>query len=76
MIGAVPTVAQTVTASASQTVSATAGTTVEVASMRDVPLYDGDQEEANGIPPAVERLKAQLIAADGLLLVSPERMRR
>lgn len=52
--------------------AAPAGTTVEVASMRDVPLYDGDQEEASGIPPAVERLKAQLIAADGLLLVSPE----
>lgn len=52
--------------------AAPAGTTVEVASMRDVPLYDGDWEEANGIPPAVERLKAQLAAADGLLLVSPE----
>jgi chromate reductase, NAD(P)H dehydrogenase (quinone) len=37
-----------------------------------VPLYDADVEAAEGIPPAVERLKQAVIAADGLLLVTPE----
>lgn len=48
------------------------GTTVEIGSIRDVPLYDGDQERASGLPPAVETLQRQLQAADGVLLVTPE----
>lgn len=47
-------------------------TTVDIVSIRDVPLYDGDWEAAQGIPPAVEQLKERLAAADGLLLVTPE----
>jgi chromate reductase, NAD(P)H dehydrogenase (quinone) len=46
--------------------------TVEVGSIRDIPLYDGDVEAASGLPPAVVKLKEQILAADGLLLVSPE----
>jgi chromate reductase, NAD(P)H dehydrogenase (quinone) len=46
--------------------------TVEIGSIRDVPLYDGDLEKAQGLPPAVQRLQAQLQAADGVLLVTPE----
>jgi chromate reductase, NAD(P)H dehydrogenase (quinone) len=41
-------------------------------SIRDVPLYDGDVEEAEGIPPAVSSLKDAVATADGLLLVTPE----
>lgn len=37
-----------------------------------MPLYDGDREAAEGLPPAVVRLKAAVSAADGLLLVTPE----
>lgn len=37
-----------------------------------IPLYDADLETAQGVPPAVERLKALVAAADGLLLVTPE----
>ncbi|WP_442681048.1 NADPH-dependent FMN reductase [Sphingomonas sp. ASY06-1R] len=44
---------------------------LEMGSIADVPLYDGDVE-AEGIPPAVLRLKEQAAAADGLLLVTPE----
>jgi chromate reductase len=47
------------------------GTTLEIASIRDIPLYDGDVEQG-GIPAAVELLKNQIAAADGLLLVTPE----
>ena len=52
--------------------AAPAPTTVDVVSIRDVPLYDGDSEAAHGIPPSVQQLKDRLAAADGLLLVTPE----
>ena len=45
--------------------------TLEVVTLREVPLYDGDVE-AQGIPPGVARLKDQIAASDALLLVSPE----
>ena len=45
--------------------------TLEVASIRGVPLYDGDVE-AQGIPATVTQLKEAIIAADGVLLVTPE----
>jgi len=52
--------------------AAPSGTTVEIASIADVPLYNGDEEASRGVPASVQRLKNQLIAADGLLLVTPE----
>jgi chromate reductase len=45
---------------------------VEVASIREVPLYDADVEAGTGIPEPVRVLKDRLAAADGLLLVTPE----
>jgi NAD(P)H-dependent FMN reductase len=45
--------------------------TLDIVSLRDVPLYDGDVE-AQGIPAGVARLKDQVAAADGLLIASPE----
>jgi multimeric flavodoxin WrbA len=51
---------------------APAGTAVEIASIAGIPLYDGDLESAQGIPPPVATLKDQIAAADGLLLVTPE----
>jgi chromate reductase, NAD(P)H dehydrogenase (quinone) len=47
------------------------GATLEAASIRGIPLYDGDIE-AQGIPPSVNQLKEAVVAADGVLLVSPE----
>jgi NAD(P)H-dependent FMN reductase len=41
------------------------------AEWREVPIYDGDLEAA-GAPPAVEALKAEIAAADALLVASPE----
>lgn len=49
-----------------------AGTTLEIASIRGIPLYDGDEEAAHGIPAPVKELKDKIAAADGLLLVTPE----
>jgi len=44
---------------------------LEVASIRGIPLYDGDVE-AQGIPAAVTQLKEAVVAAHGVLLVTPE----
>ena len=51
--------------------AAPAGTRVEVATLHGIPLYDGDEEARDGIPPAVAALKDRIAAADGLLLVTP-----
>jgi chromate reductase len=52
--------------------SVSEGTTLEIASIREIPLYDGDVEEASGVPAYVQQLKDRVAAADGLLLVTPE----
>ena len=48
------------------------GATLEIGSIRGIPLYDGDVEAASGIPEAVGKLKEKIVAAQGLLLVTPE----
>lgn len=45
---------------------------IEMLSIRDVPLYDGDVEAASGVPKVVEDLKNAVAAADGVLLATPE----
>jgi len=46
--------------------------TLEIASIRGIPLYDGDVEATQGIPATVAQLKESIIAADGVLLATPE----
>jgi NAD(P)H-dependent FMN reductase len=48
------------------------GTTISARTLHGIPLYDGDAEAADGIPEAVATLKEEVVAADGLLLVTPE----
>jgi chromate reductase len=48
------------------------GVQLEIGSIAGIPLYDGDLEASQGIPPAVQTLKASVTQADGLLLVTPE----
>ncbi|ARO15198.1 NADPH-dependent FMN reductase [Ketogulonicigenium robustum] len=48
------------------------GVQITAGDIADVPLYDGDLEAAEGLPPSVQVLQEALAAADGLLLVSPE----
>jgi chromate reductase, NAD(P)H dehydrogenase (quinone) len=52
--------------------AAPVGTTIEIASIRDVPLYDGDVDAAEGPPAAVRELKDRVAACDGVLIVTPE----
>lgn len=49
-----------------------AGSTLEIASIKGIPLYDGDLEAQEGIPQPVTDLKDRIAAADGLLLATPE----
>lgn len=38
----------------------------------NLPLYDGDREDAGGIPPEVQLLAAQIAAADAVIISTPE----
>jgi chromate reductase, NAD(P)H dehydrogenase (quinone) len=49
-----------------------AGAELAIEKINAIPLYDGDLEAAQGIPPAVQALKDAIAAADGLLIVTPE----
>jgi chromate reductase len=49
-----------------------AGSELEIGTIKGIPLYDADLEQAEGIPPAVALLKEQIAVADALLLVTPE----
>ena len=48
------------------------GVPLETATIHGIPLYDGDLEAAQGVPPEVDSLKTRVIQADGVLLVTPE----
>jgi NAD(P)H-dependent FMN reductase len=45
---------------------------LRIESIAGIPLYNGDDESAHGVPDVVARLKDAIAAADGLLLVTPE----
>ncbi|MES2016229.1 MAG: NADPH-dependent FMN reductase [Pseudomonadota bacterium] len=49
-----------------------AGATLTIASIRAIPLYDGDLEANDGIPPAVAQLKDLIANSDGVLIATPE----
>lgn len=48
------------------------GSSLVVATPEGIPLYNADLEREAGMPEAIERLKAQIIAADALVLATPE----
>src|SRR5262245_3473287 len=52
--------------------AAPAGTSIELESIREIPLYDGDLEDEHAVPDAVQRLKDRIANADGLLIATPE----
>ena len=45
---------------------------IEVVTLHGVPNFDTDLERGEGPPPAVEKLKAKIAAADALLIATPE----
>ena len=50
------------------------GAQVTVIDLKDypMPLYDGDLEQANGLPENAKKLKKLMIESDGILISSPE----
>lgn len=48
------------------------GCDIELVSINEIPLYNGDDEDAHGIPASVELVKNKLAKADGLLISTPE----
>ena len=48
------------------------GATLEIRSIAEIPLYNGDLEQSDGVPAAVTALKEAIAAADGLLIATPE----
>lgn len=49
-----------------------AGEALEVKTLHGIPVYDGDLEESEGIPPAVAALKEAVAGSRGLLIATPE----
>ena len=48
------------------------GCSIETATIRGIPLYDGDLDASEGQPLVVREVKERIAAIDGLLLVTPE----
>lgn len=48
------------------------GASIDWVTLHGIPLYDGDLEDASGIPDAVSELKARIRQCDGLLIATPE----
>ncbi len=38
----------------------------------DMPIYNGDYEDAHGVPQATQKLKKDILACDGIFIASPE----
>jgi NAD(P)H-dependent FMN reductase len=51
---------------------APSGVEAELTTLHGIPLYDGDLEDAQGIPEAVSELRAGIKASDGLIIATPE----
>lgn len=45
---------------------------IEIATLYGIPLYDGDDEDANGKPEAAKRLEEKIRASDGVVISTPE----
>ena len=48
------------------------GVSLDIRTLHGIPLYDADEEAANGLPAAVVDLKQAIASADGVILATPE----
>lgn len=48
------------------------GCSVDIVSIRGIPLYDADLEEAGGVPAVVADIQNRIAESDGLILATPE----
>lgn len=49
-----------------------AGSELRIEAIAGIPLYNGDDEAASGVPASVTRIRDAIADADGFLLVKPE----
>jgi NAD(P)H-dependent FMN reductase len=49
-----------------------AESSLQICSLHGIPFYDGDLESASGVPTSVSALTEAVVAADGVLSVTPE----
>ena len=49
-----------------------AGSSLTLQTLHGIPLYNADEEEASGFPPAVLALQKAIYEADALLIATPE----
>ncbi len=45
---------------------------MDIATLKGIPVYDGDDEEATGVPQIVTELAEKIRAADGVIIATPE----
>lgn len=48
------------------------GSELDIRSIAEIPLYNGDEEAMHGVPGTVVEIKNALAASDGLLIATPE----
>jgi len=48
------------------------GVSLDIRTLHGIPLYDADEEAANGLPQVVVDLKQAIASADGVILATPE----
>jgi chromate reductase len=48
------------------------GMTLEIVTLNEIPLYNGDDEDATGIPPSVLDLVGRIRVAHGVIIATPE----
>ncbi len=48
------------------------GVKITVFELHDIPLYNNDIESSVGFPPAVQAMRAAIVASDGLIVATPE----
>ena len=49
-----------------------AGMSIDIATPKGIPVYDGDDEDASGVPQIVTDLAEKIRAADGVIIATPE----
>jgi chromate reductase, NAD(P)H dehydrogenase (quinone) len=45
---------------------------IEIVTLHGIPLYDGDEEDKNGVPQSVKALQEKVRQADGIIISTPE----
>jgi chromate reductase, NAD(P)H dehydrogenase (quinone) len=45
---------------------------IEIVTLKGIPVYDGDDEAASGVPEIIRKLNGRIAGADGVIIATPE----